>query len=100
MNKTERAKIHQELFNKKGEISNINKVIQELNELAEELRDYKTAYINGTQPVNFSNILEERCDVENCLEKLDVFFRWKEEGIEERKNNKMQVAANRLHMGK
>lgn len=67
---------HKRMSNKLGALKNIDKTIQELQELTEKLRDWKTFYFNGDlRSPDFKecmeDIQEERADVGIMLERLD-----------------------------
>ncbi len=100
MSRESRTKAHRELLNQLGAIENINKVIEEMSELTQQLNDYKIYLMSGKEPKNFKQIFDERSDVGNSMEKLDVFFGFNEEGVESRMNDKMQRTLNRLHLSK
>jgi len=82
--------IHRMTIEKYGAIEMINKCIQEMQELAENLRDNK----NGID--NLAGVLEERVDVEKMLNKIDVIFGFTEEDKQLISNAKMRRTLDRL----
>ncbi len=96
--------IHKKLIDKLGVTDNVIKVIQELGELTELLRLFLSANMVDDDNINhyelrklFGNIKEERCDVENCLDKLDELFHFKYDEIVDLKRSKMVRTLGRLN---
>ena len=85
--------IHQMTIEKYGAVEMINKCIQEMQELAECLRDNK----HGEN--NLASVLEERVDVEKMLNKLDVIFGFKDADKKLISNAKMRRTLDRLYPG-
>ena len=67
--------IHKMTIEKWGKLANINKAIQEHQEMIEALRDFKTAIAadNITQEV-FDNIIEELGDCMNVDRKVEIII--------------------------
>ncbi len=70
---------HKQMSNKLGALKNVDKTIQELEELQEKLRDWKTLYYQGAvDSPDFrdcmDDIQEERVDCGVMLERLDEVF--------------------------
>lgn len=82
--------IHIKTIEKYGRLDNINKAIQELNELIEELRDKK----NGEK--NSHKIQEEIADVRNMCDKLEIIFNLNPKETKEIQLNKMVRTLQRL----
>lgn len=82
--------IHIKTIHKYGYMANINKAIQELNELIEELRDKK----NGCK--NSLAIQEEIADVRNMCDKLEIMFDIDTAETKEVQINKMARTLHRL----
>ena len=85
-----RAEIHHKTISKWGRTANINKSIQEFNELIEELRDNK----NGAK--NHSEIFDEIADCYNMLDKLRIIYGFDIKDITARMNDKMCRTNQRL----
>jgi len=83
--------IHKQTIDKYGYTVNVNKAIQELQELCEELRDNK----NGA--ANHGNIMEEIADVRNMLDKLIIMYNYDSVEIAEIQVNKMRRTHERLN---
>jgi len=85
--------IHRKTIERYGAVEMINKCIQEMQELAENLRDNK----HGAD--NIAQVLEERVDVEKMLNKLDVIFGFKDADKKLISNAKMRRTLDRLDPG-
>ena len=81
---------HKETIEKYGKVAMVNKSIQEINELIEELRDYKSSHDNKHE------IIEEIADCYNMLDKLVILFDFNSKEVVEIKNNKMIRTIARL----
>ena len=73
---------HEQMSKKLGALKNVDKTIQELQELTEKLRDWKMFYFMEDYNVDLlkdclNDIQEERCDVEVMLQRLDEVFNFK-----------------------
>lgn len=84
------------MVDKLGYIPNIDKTIQELNELAEALRVYRTMLMINPECKDkilesglVSHIKEERVDVSVMLKRLDHIFGFKIEDLKKIKINKI-----------
>lgn len=83
MSRLTRKAVHLKTIEKYGELKNINKAIQEFNELIEELRDNKA----GSK--NHDDIFDEVADCYNMLDKLCVIYGFDKREILTRMNDKM-----------
>ncbi len=95
--------IHRETIKALGITDNVLKIIQEQSELTELLRSFLTINMLDGEMVNhdelkklFDNIKEERCDVANCLDKIDEIFHFQDCEIEDLKRAKMVRTLDRL----
>jgi NTP pyrophosphatase (non-canonical NTP hydrolase) len=84
--------IHIKTIQNYGITDNINKAIQELNELIEELRDYKN---NVGRNVN--NIKEEIADVRNMLDKMILICKIDPSEVKSIQKDKMKRTLERLN---
>lgn len=83
MSRLTRMSVHIKTIKKWGRVKNINKAIQEFNELIEELRDNKA----GAK--NHDDIFDEVADCYNMLDKLCVIYSLDKNEIRTRMNEKM-----------
>ena len=70
---------HKQMSIKLGTLKNVDKAIQELEELQENLRDWKILYLSGNENSSdmkhiLDNIQEERIDVSVMMQRLDCIF--------------------------
>ena len=84
-------KIHIKTIEKYGRLANVNKAIQEFNELIEELRDNK----NGC--TNIPAIIEEIADCRNMIDKLIIIYNIDNNDVGEIQKNKMIRTYERLN---
>ena len=75
---------HKQMIDELGVLKNVDKTIQELQELQEKLRDWKSLYFADNLVSNdlkecMKEIKEERVDVEVMLERLDTIFNFTED---------------------
>ena len=84
-------KIHIKTIEKYGRLANVNKAIQEFNELIEELRDNK----NGN--ANIPAIIEEIADCRNMIDKLIIIYNIDNNDVGEIQKNKMIRTYERLN---
>ena len=84
-------KIHELTIKKYGANSMLNKAIQEMNELIEELRDNKA----GVKNVHC--IMEEIADCRNMIDKLLIIFDINNNEVCEIQKNKMIRTYERLN---
>jgi len=82
--------IHELTIKTWGRMANINKSIQEMMELIEELRDNKIGAKNQ------HNIIEEIADCRNMLDKLVVIYEIDDKEVHEIQRNKMVRTYKRL----
>ena len=90
MTNKERVIAHKETIDKYGQVANVNKAIQEFNELIEELRDWKIGFKNK------ENIIEEIADCYNMLDKMQIMFKVPASQIKDIKVSKMKRTVKRL----